>query len=92
MLLPFKIINEHNIHYLWSMFSYVDAQVGLENTSYIVNENNIIVVEICACVFEPVDTCPIDFAFNLHFLTIAGSAGILLMCEFINFVTLYKLI
>ena len=33
------------------------------------------VVEICARVFEPNINCPIDFAFNLIFDTIDGSAG-----------------
>ena len=57
------------------IFSSVDARVGFENTSYIVDEN-IGVVEICARVFQPVIRCPIEFAFNLIFNTIDGPAGI----------------
>ena len=70
------------------IFSSVDARVGLEKTSYTVDKNRR-VVEICARVFEPNITCPIDFAFNLTFDTIDGSAGSYNICIFINFITLY---
>ena len=66
-------------------FSSVVARVGLEKTSYTVDKNRR-VVEICVRVFEPDIGCPIDFAFDLTFDTIDGSAGI---CIFINFITLY---
>ena len=58
--------------------SFVDARVGLEKISYMVDED-IRVVQICVRVFEPGIRCPIDFAFYLHFVTIAGSAGMLLI-------------
>ena len=57
------------------IFSSVVADVGLEKTSYTVNENTG-VVEICARVFKSIDRCPIDFAFNLTIDTIDGTAGI----------------
>ena len=56
-------------------FSSVVARVGLEKTSYTVDKNRS-VVEICVRVFEPDIGCPIDFAFDLTFDTIDGSAGI----------------
>ena len=56
------------------IFSSVDAHIGLEIT-YTVDEN-MGEVKICAHVFEPSIPCPIDFAFNLTFDTIKGSAGI----------------
>ena len=69
-------------------FSSVDARVGLDKTSYTVDKNRG-VVEICARVFDPKINCPIDFAFNLTFDTINGSAGTYNICILINFITLY---
>ena len=33
-------------------------------------------MEICAIVFEPTITCPIEFDFNVSFSTYDGSAGV----------------
>ena len=70
------------------IFSSVDARVGLDKTSYTVDKKKG-VVEICAHVFEPDISCPIDFAFFLTFDTINVSAGSYNICIFINFITLY---
>ena len=50
------------------------AVVGLEKTSYRVLEN-VSVVEVCAIVYSPIDSCPIPFAFDVRLSTIDDSAG-----------------
>ena len=52
------------------MFSYdiVVAVVGLEKTFYQVTED-VGVVEVCAIVYSPNITCPIEFPFNVHLST-----------------------
>ena len=44
------------------------ARVGFEKTVYQVDEDSE-TVEICAAVFEPNISCPIEFCFNMTFET-----------------------
>ena len=53
---------------------YAVARVGLEITFYQVDEDAGF-VEICAMVFEPTITCPIEFDFSVSVSTCDGSAG-----------------
>ena len=50
-----------------------DAVVGLERTLYQVSED-VGVVEVCAIIYHPNVTCPIEFPFTVN-LTTNGSAG-----------------
>ena len=50
------------------------AVVGLERTFYQVSED-VGVVEVCAIVYSPNVTCPIEFPFNVNLTTSDGSAG-----------------
>ena len=50
------------------------ATVGLEMTFYNVSEG-VGVVELCAVVYEPDITCPIEFPFNVSLSTADGTAG-----------------
>ena len=49
------------------------ALVGLESTSYNTSENEG-VVEVCAVVFSPNISCPINFAFDVGVLTSIDSS------------------
>ena len=49
--------------------------MGLERTLYNVSEG-VDVVELCAVVYEPNITCPIEFPFNVSLSTADGTAGI----------------
>ena len=51
------------------------ARVGLERTFYSVSEG-VGVVELCAVVYEPNITCPIEFPFNISLSTADGTAGL----------------
>ena len=51
------------------------ARVGLERTFYSVSEG-VGVVELCAVVYEPDITCPIEFPFNVSLSTADGTAGL----------------
>ena len=51
------------------------ARVGLERTLYNVSEG-VGVVELCAVVYEPNITCPIQFPFEVRLSTADGTAGI----------------
>jgi len=50
------------------------AKVGFEKTVYQVDEDSE-TVEICAAVFQPNITCPIEFDFNVTFETRGDTAG-----------------
>ena len=50
------------------------AVVGLEQTFYQVGEDEGF-VEVCAVVISPVNTCPINFPFNVGLVTRDGTAG-----------------
>ena len=50
------------------------AVVGLEKTFYRTTEG-VGVVEVCAVVYSPSITCPIEFPFNILLQTADGSAG-----------------
>ena len=52
------------------------ARVGLERTFYNVSEG-VGVVELCAVVYEPNITCPIEFPFNISLSTADGTAGMI---------------
>ena len=52
------------------------ARVGLERTFYSVSEG-VGVVELCAVVYEPNITCPIEFPFNIRLSTADGTAGMI---------------
>ena len=49
--------------------------MGLERTFYNVSEG-VGVVELCAVVFKPNITCPIEFPFNISLSTADGTAGL----------------
>ena len=49
--------------------------MGLERTFYSVSEG-VGVVELCAVVYEPNITCPIEFPFNVSLSTADGTAGL----------------
>ena len=55
--------------------------MGLERTFYSVSEG-VGVVELCAVVYEPDITCPIEFPFNVSLSTADGTAG--LSCPYIT--------
>jgi len=57
---------------------FLVARVGFEETVYQVDEDSE-TVEICAAVFEPNITCPIQFDFNVTFETRDDTAG-MYMC------------
>ena len=48
--------------------------MGLEMTFYSVLEG-VGMVELCAVVYEPNITCPIEFPFNVSLSTVNGTAG-----------------
>ena len=48
--------------------------MGLEMTFYSLSEG-VGVVELCAVVYEPNITCPIEFPFNISLSTADGIAG-----------------
>ena len=52
------------------------ARVGLERTFYSVSEG-VGVVELCAVVYEPDITCPIEFPFNVRLFTADGTASMI---------------
>ena len=54
--------------------TFLGARVGFERTFYQVNES-VGTVELCAVVYEPNISCPIEFAFNITFETSDISAG-----------------
>ena len=56
------------------------ARVGLERTFYNVSEG-VGVVELCAVVYEPNITCPIEFPFNISLSTANGTAGMIFLCH-----------
>ena len=66
----------HGIYCL-TLSPAVSAIVGLERTFYQVSED-VGVVEVCAIVYSPNITCPIQFAFNINLSTSDGSAGIII--------------
>ena len=50
------------------------ATVGLERTMYTVSEDEGM-VEVCAVVFFPSGSCPIQFPFDIRLETSDGTAG-----------------
>ena len=62
-----EIVNYYNL--------YAVARVGLELTFRRVDEDDGF-VEICAVVFEPTITCPIEFDFAVSLSPLDGSAGL----------------
>ena len=67
------------------------ARVGFEETFYRVREN-VGTVEICVVVHEPAIDCPIEFDFNVTFVTGDGSAGTYIYCvHFHIYLHLYML-
>ena len=60
-------LSDHNTH------SSTVAVVGLEMTFYEVPEGDM--VEVCAIVYSPSVSCPIQFPFSVNLLTADGSAG-----------------
>ena len=64
-------IYNHNIF----LCPYAVARVGIDPTFIRVDET-VGFVEICAVVFEPVITCPIDFDFSVSLSTCDGTAGV----------------
>ena len=50
------------------------AVVGLERTAYTVSED-VVVVEVCAIVYSPNNSCPINFPFDVRLATGDATAG-----------------
>ena len=50
------------------------AVVGLERTLYEISED-VGVVEVCVTVYEPNETCPISFSFDVSLTSRLDSAG-----------------
>ena len=50
--------------------------MGLERTFYSVLER-MGMVELCAVVYEPEITCPIEFPFDVRLSTVDGTAGMI---------------
>lgn len=50
------------------------AVVGLESTLYMMTED-VGLVEVCAIMYSPNITCPIEFPFNVYLLTSDSTAG-----------------
>ena len=50
------------------------AVVGLERTLYMTTED-VVLVEVCAIVYSPNISCPIEFPFSVILSTTNGTAG-----------------
>ena len=50
------------------------AVVGLERTAYTVSED-VVMVEVCAIVYSPNNSCPINFPFDVRLATEDVTAG-----------------
>ena len=63
-----------HIYTLFTIITLTVAVVGLEKTFYRTTEG-LGVVEVCAVVYSPSITCPIEFPFSILLQTADGSAG-----------------
>ena len=64
-----------------------DAAVGLERTSYTVS-GPVVTVQICALVYSPLMSCPIEFPFTLGLSAANGNSYTNVLASYSNFVPL----
>lgn len=62
------------VAYTQAYLPHAVAVVGLESTLYTMTEDAGL-VEVCAVMYSPNITCPIEFPFNVYLSTTDGTAG-----------------
>ena len=71
---PYLCLNVASCFYIIYPCSPANSTVGLEKTVYTVLEDEGM-VEVCAVVFFPSGSCPIQFPFDIRLVTSDGTAG-----------------
>ena len=65
------------------------AVVGLERTAYTVSED-VVTVEVCAIVYSPNNSCPINFPFDVRLATEDATAGSHIITQFLDKLVPYE--